>query len=112
MAESGIYEKQRHNMRIIVVHDKYSNEPIIINTSAINAIRKAFDETDENNMFVVGDVKQSIYGFRQAKPEIFINRRKSYKRFDRENADKRHERNIFIFFSCFSIICIASNVKK
>ena len=43
--------------------------------------------TDENNMFVVGDVKQSIYGFRQAKPEIFINRRKSYKRFDRENAD-------------------------
>lgn len=41
----------------------------------------------ENNMFVVGDVKQSIYGFRQAKPEIFIDRRKSYKRFDRENAD-------------------------
>ncbi len=28
--------------------------------------------TDENNMFVVGDVKQSIYGFRQAKPEIFL----------------------------------------
>jgi len=34
-------------MKIIVVHDKYSNEPIIINTSAINAIRKAFDETDK-----------------------------------------------------------------
>lgn len=36
--------------------------------------------TNENNMFVVGDVKQSIYGFRQAKPEIFIDRKNEYKR--------------------------------
>lgn len=35
--------------------------------------------SDNNkNLFVVGDVKQSIYGFRQAMPDIFINRRKSY----------------------------------
>ncbi|MBW8035111.1 MAG: AAA family ATPase, partial [Planctomycetes bacterium] len=27
-----------------------------------------------NNVFVVGDIKQSIYAFRQAKPEIFLNR--------------------------------------
>lgn len=39
---------------------------------------------DENNLFVVGDVKQSIYGFRQAKPEIFINRKNSYVRYDEE----------------------------
>lgn len=38
--------------------------------------------TDENNLFVVGDVKQSIYGFRQAKPEIFINRKNIYNRYD------------------------------
>lgn len=38
--------------------------------------------TDENNLFVVGDVKQSIYGFRQAKPEIFINRKSVYNRYD------------------------------
>ena len=37
--------------------------------------------TDENNLFVVGDVKQSIYGFRQAKPEIFINRKSVYNRY-------------------------------
>lgn len=37
---------------------------------------------DENNLFVVGDVKQSIYGFRQAKPEIFINRKNIYNRYD------------------------------
>ncbi len=41
--------------------------------------------TDENNIFVVGDVKQSIYGFRQAKPQIFIDRRNSCNRFDESN---------------------------
>lgn len=40
--------------------------------------------TNENNMFVVGDVKQSIYGFRQAKPQIFINRKNAYNRYDEE----------------------------
>lgn len=37
---------------------------------------------NEENLFVVGDVKQSIYGFRQAKPEIFINRRNSCGKFN------------------------------
>lgn len=32
---------------------------------------------DENNLFMVGDVKQSIYRFRQAMPEIFLNKRKA-----------------------------------
>lgn len=33
-------------------------------------------------MFVVGDVKQSIYGFRQAMPEIFLRRKQKYNLFD------------------------------
>ena len=39
--------------------------------------------TDENNLFTVGDVKQCIYGFRQAKPQIFVGRKESYPRFDK-----------------------------
>ncbi len=37
---------------------------------------------NETNLFMVGDVKQSIYGFRQAMPAIFINRRDSYPPYD------------------------------
>ncbi len=37
---------------------------------------------NESNLFTVGDVKQCIYGFRQAKPKIFVDRKESYPRFD------------------------------
>lgn len=33
---------------------------------------------NENNLFFVGDVKQSIYGFRNARPELFLEKLKSY----------------------------------
>ncbi len=37
---------------------------------------------DERNLFYVGDVKQSIYRFRQAMPELFIRRRGAYAPYD------------------------------
>ncbi|MDD6489333.1 MAG: helicase-exonuclease AddAB subunit AddA [Clostridia bacterium] len=40
---------------------------------------------DGKNIFVVGDVKQSIYGFREAMPEIFIRRREKASLYDRNN---------------------------
>lgn len=40
---------------------------------------------NKNNLFVVGDVKQSIYGFRQAKPEIFINYKNKYTGYNAED---------------------------
>ena len=33
----------------------------------------------ENNLFMVGDVKQSIYKFRESEPEIFVNKYNKYK---------------------------------
>lgn len=39
----------------------------------------------ERNMFMVGDVKQSIYRFRQAMPEIFMTRKESYPLYDRHS---------------------------
>ncbi len=40
---------------------------------------------DENNLFMVGDVKQSIYRFRQAMPEIFLQKRDEFARYDRKH---------------------------
>lgn len=31
----------------IVLHDRYSNEPIVIRASAIDAVRKVFDRTED-----------------------------------------------------------------
>lgn len=39
---------------------------------------------DKNNLFVVGDVKQSIYGFRQAKPEVFLGYKNSFNTYNSE----------------------------
>lgn len=36
------------------------------------------EEVSMPNMFMVGDVKQSIYGFRQARPDIFMGKYKSF----------------------------------
>lgn len=48
-----------------------------------NIIFKAVT-ADRNNLFVVGDVKQSIYTFRQAKPQIFINYKEKYPIYSRQ----------------------------
>lgn len=39
---------------------------------------------DESNLFMVGDVKQSIYGFRQANPEIFTSYKNRYPLYNSE----------------------------
>ena len=33
--------------KAIVLHDRYSNDPVVIRISAINAVRKVFDRTGD-----------------------------------------------------------------
>lgn len=42
---------------------------------------------EEENLFVVGDIKQSIYGFRQAMPEIFLRRKQKYHPFSEKKVN-------------------------
>ncbi len=43
-----------------------------------------FTSISRNNLFRVGDVKQSIYSFRQAMPEIFLSLKEEYELYERE----------------------------
>lgn len=52
-------------MEIVVLHDRYNNEPIIIRVNAINVIKKEIDTLDENNReeyteIVVGNIGYAI----------------------------------------------------
>ena len=52
--------------------------------AAQDALFRALSRGGEN-LFFVGDVKQSIYGFRQAMPYLFTQRRDDYPAYDEEN---------------------------
>ena len=62
-----------------VMVDEYQDANDIQDT-----IFKAVSDNDKK-LFVVGDVKQSIYRFRQAMPEIFIGRKNRYRFYDRNS---------------------------
>lgn len=49
---------------------------------------------DEKNLFMVGDVKQSIYRFRQAMPEIFLSKKQSYKYYSDKDPSEMSKINL------------------
>ena len=63
--------------------DEYQDSNLV-QEDLINCIKR------ENNLFMVGDVKQSIYSFRLARPELFMNKYRSYG--DKGNGDFHSER--------------------
>jgi ATP-dependent helicase/nuclease subunit A len=58
-----------------VLVDEYQDSNNVQETIVSLVSRK---ESDNPNVFMVGDVKQSIYRFRQAKPELFIDKYNTY----------------------------------
>lgn len=58
-----------------IMIDEYQDSNLI-QDSLLNAISR--ERIGEPNVFMVGDVKQSIYGFRQAEPKIFLRKYHKY----------------------------------
>lgn len=49
-----------------------------------NTLYECLANMDKSNMFMVGDIKQSIYRFRKANPDIFIQKQESFARYSSE----------------------------
>ena len=63
-----------------------------------------------NNIFMVGDVKQSIYKFRQAMPELFLSKYKNYKIKEEKNEDENLKIQLFKNFRSRSNILDFTNI--
>lgn len=68
---SNVCEKYKEKYEEILI-DEYQDSNLV-QESILNAISRG------NNIFMVGDVKQSIYKFRGAKPELFLEKYEKYK---------------------------------
>lgn len=79
-----LIKKQDDKIEITEVAKRYQNKFIEIAIDEYqdsNLVQEYIltSISNDNNIFMVGDVKQSIYKFRQAMPELFISKYKSYK---------------------------------
>ncbi len=69
-------------------------EVIIDEYQDINAVQETILNlvATHNNLFMVGDVKQSIYRFRLARPELFLKKHRTYS-FDRDAIERKIDLN-------------------
>lgn len=71
------YAKELAKKYSVIMVDEYQDT-----NDLQNLIYECLANEDKSNMFFVGDIKQSIYRFRQANPEIFLARRQSYTEYN------------------------------
>ena len=81
---SLVAEKFREKFDEVLV-DEYQDSNNVQETIINMVSRKTLDNP---NVFMVGDVKQSIYRFRQAKPELFLDKYNSYSMDDKDKDKK------------------------
>lgn len=74
------YQLQEQYKELLV--DEYQDTNLVQET----IITLISDQVGRGNIFMVGDVKQSIYGFRHADPSLFIDK---YKRFEKDETSGR-----------------------
>lgn len=73
---SEVAEKYQNKYEEIAI-DEYQDSNLVQEYILTSISRK-------NNIFMVGDVKQSIYKFRQAMPELFLNKYETYQKKEKK----------------------------
>lgn len=71
LSKEGVSDKYKQKYEEILI-DEYQDSNLV-QEYILNSISR------NNNIFMVGDVKQSIYKFRQARPELFLEKYEKYK---------------------------------
>ena len=82
---SGVAEELSRKYKAIFV-DEYQDTNLVQ-----EAIITAVCREGRNHLFVVGDVKQSIYRFRQARPDLFLSRYERYRRQEEEEDTQKKQ---------------------
>lgn len=93
-----IYQEKFYEIAI----DEYQDSNLV-QEYILNAIQK------NNNIFMVGDVKQSIYRFRQAMPELFLHKYATYKLKENKKNDENLKIKLFKNFRSRSNILAFTN---
>lgn len=76
LCNSEVAERYRAYFEEIYI-DEYQDTNELQDT-ILALVSRGTAENASSNMFLVGDVKQSIYGFRQARPDLFLEKYKRY----------------------------------
>lgn len=100
------------NLTVREEMQKMYDEVYIDEYQDVNEIQdRIFEIIGGNRRFMVGDIKQSIYGFRDAVPELFAAYRNSFPKYDDENAKAGDGCTIFMSenFRCDSTVIDFTN---
>jgi len=78
-----LVDENKNPTKVAEAYKKEFSEIYIDEYQDSNYLQEAIvTAIEKNNVFMVGDVKQSIYGFRQASPKLFMEKYKAFKSFD------------------------------
>lgn len=84
-AYAAVYQKQFREVMIDEYQDSNLLQEAIL--KSVSGIGRGHD-----NMFMVGDVKQSIYRFRLSRPELFMEKYDTYRIYEGEGSDSSCQR--------------------
>lgn len=79
-----LYNEDLSRSQVAVEYAKHFKDIYIDEYQDSNYVQESIlNALDNGNVFMVGDVKQSIYAFRQARPELFLSKYNSYTDHDK-----------------------------